>query len=114
MLPPRPFLDSLVLRVLVMWLFLRGVSYGGSAAMGIPYPQSPIGSPTGTVFLTVVIIFMVRVEMWRRSETLFLANLGYSFRGIALAAFCECVVLEAGLRVAVVVAGSAAGAANRK
>ncbi len=72
--------------------------------MEIPYPQSLIGSPTGTLFLIAVIIFVVRVEMWRKSETLFLANLGYSFRGIALAAFCECALLEIGLRVAVAVA----------
>ena len=78
--------------------------------MEIPYPQSLIGRPMGTLWLIAAIILVVRVEMWRRSETLFLANLGYSFRRIALATFCECMLLEVGLRVAVAIADAGAGA----
>ena len=54
--------------------------------------------------MIAVIIFVVRVEMWRKSEILFLANLGYSFQRIALLAVGECLLLEVWLRVAVVVA----------
>jgi len=100
-LPPRPFLDTLILRVLVIWLFLHGASFAGS---GLSYPESLIGNPIGTLFLIGVIIVVLRVEMWRKSEILFLANLGYSFRRIALLALGECLLLEVGLRVAVVVA----------
>ena len=70
----------------------------------IPYPESLVGSPIGTLFLIAVIVFVVRVEMWRKSEILFLANLGYSFRRIALLSLGECLLLEVGLRVVVVVA----------
>ena len=103
-LPPRPFLDTLILRVLVIWLFLHGASFAGSSSSGLPYPESLVGNPMGTLFMIAVIIFVVRVEMWRKSEILFLANLGYSFQRIALLAVGECLLLEVGLRVAFVVA----------
>ena len=48
-----------------------------------------------------VIVFVVRVEMARKSELLFLANLGHSFRRISLVVCGECLVLEVGLRLAV-------------
>ena len=48
-----------------------------------------------------VIVLVVRVEMRRKSELVFLANLGHSFRRIALLIIFECLVLEAGVRVAV-------------
>ena len=101
LLPPRPFLDKLVRRVLAVWLFLRSATFGGSTLLDVPYPQSLLGSPTGVLFLIAVVIFVVWVEMRRKSEILFLANLGHSFRGIAGVAFCECMLLETGLRVAV-------------
>ena len=101
MLPPRPFLDAIVIRVLILWLFLHAASAGGSAQMEIPYPQSVIGSPYGSLWIIGAIVLVMRVEMWRRSEIVFLANLGHSFRRIALLVVGECLLLEAGLRVAV-------------
>ena len=90
------------MRVLVLWLFLHGASGWGSTAMlEIPFPQSLIPSPIGTVFLIAVIVLVVRLEMGRRSEIVFLANLGHSFRRISLVVIAECLVLEAGLRAAV-------------
>ena len=58
-------------------------------------------APIGTFFLIAVIVLVVRVEMRRRSEIVFLANLGHSFRGIALMVVAECLVLEATLRLAI-------------
>jgi hypothetical protein len=102
MLPPRPFLDAIVMRVLVLWLFLHAASsYGSTAMIGTPFPQSLIPSPISTSFLIAVIVLVVRVEMGRRSEIVFLANLGHSFRRIALVVVGECLVLETSLRVAV-------------
>lgn len=101
MLPPRPFLDVIVIRVLVLWLFLHAASGLGSGRMGIPYPQAMIGRPIGTVWIIAAIILVVRVEMWRRSEIVFLANLGHSFLRIALLVIAECLLLETSLRVAV-------------
>ena len=101
-LPPRPFLDAIVVRVLILWLFLHGASGWGSAAMlDIPFPQSLIPSPTGTLFLIAVIVVVVRLEMGRRSEIVFLANLGHSSGKIALLVVAACLVLETGLRAAV-------------
>ena len=90
------------MRVLVLWLFLHAASnYGATAMIGTPFPQSLIPSPITTFFLIAVIILVVRVEMRRRSEIVFLANLGHSFRRIALVVVGGCLVLEAGLRAAV-------------
>ncbi len=90
------------MRVLVLWLFLHGASGWGSTAMlDTPFPQSLIPSPIGTVFLIAVIVLVVRLEMGRRSEIVFLANLGHSFRRISLVVIAGCLVLEAGLRAAV-------------
>jgi len=95
-------LDAIVIRVLVLWLFLHAASgYGSTAIVGTPFPQSLISSPIGTLFLIAVIILVVRVEMRRRSEIIFLANLGHSFRRISLVVVGECLLLEASLRVAV-------------
>lgn len=95
-------MDAIVIRVLVLWLFLHAASgYGSTAIVGTPFPQSLISSPIGTLFLIAVIILVVRVEMRRRSEIIFLANLGHSFRRISLVVVGECLLLEASLRVAV-------------
>ena len=100
-LPPRPFLDAIFGRVLVLWLFLHGVSAVGSSPAPAASPQSPVGSPITILWIMAVIILVLRVEMGRRSELLFLANLGHSFRRIALVICVECLVLEVGLRLAV-------------
>ncbi len=95
-------MDAIVLRVLVLWLFLHGASSWGSTALqDIPFPQSLIPSPSGTVFLIAVIVLVVRLEMGRRSEIVFLANLGHSSGKIALLVVGACLVLESGLRAAV-------------
>ena len=90
------------MRVLVLWLFLHAASsYGSTAMIGTPFPQSLISSPISTSFLIAVIVLVVRVEMGRRSEIVFLANLGHSFHSIALVVVGECLVLETSLRVAI-------------
>ena len=93
-------MDAIVLRVLFLWLFLRAVATAGSAAMEVPFPQSVVGPPLGTLWLIAVIILVVRVEMWRKSELVFLANLGHSFGRVTLIVLGECFVLEVGLKVA--------------
>ena len=103
MLPPRPFLDAIVVRVLVLWLVLHAVTSYGATLMteAPPFPQSLIANQVATLFLIGVVVVAVRLEMGRRSEIVFLANLGHSSRKIALVVIGECLVLEAGLRVAV-------------
>ena len=95
-------MDAIVVRVLVLWLFLHAATgYGLTAMIETPFPQALIPSPVGTSCLDRGDHLVVRVEMGRRSEIVFLANLGHSFRRIALVVVGECFVLEATLRVAV-------------
>jgi hypothetical protein len=101
-LPPRPFLDAILVRVLVLWLFLHAATSFGAIVMTVTsLPQALIPNAGSTVFLIAVIVLVIRLELRRRSEIIFLANLGHSFRGIALVVVAECLVLEAGLRVAI-------------
>ena len=101
-LPPRPFLDAILVRVLVLWLFLHAAtSYGAAFMIETPFPQSLTANRSGTFFLIAVVVVVVRLEMGRRSEVIFLANLGHSTGKIALLVVAACLVLEAGLRAAV-------------
>ena len=94
-------MDAIVMRVLVLWLFLHAAtSYGATAITETPFPQSLVPNPIGALFLFAVVFLAMRLEMGRRSELIFLANLGHSFRKIALVIVAECLVLEVGLVVA--------------
>ena len=94
-------MNTLLLRVLVLWLFLHAVSWmGSSVAPGVQVPGSWIGGLVSTTWQIALVVFVIRVEMGRKSEIIFLANLGYSFRGIALLVACECLLVEGGLRLA--------------
>ena len=83
---PRPFLGSIALRVAVLWLIGR---------TGLSFVTTPVSSPEViTISLTSAVVLVVWISMRRSSELLFLANLGYSFRGIALWVAAECVGLH--------------------
>ena len=69
--------------------------------MGAPFPESLSGPPTTVFLLVLAVIVVVRVEMWRRSELVFLANLGHSFGRIAVFVAAECLLFEVALRLAV-------------
>lgn len=101
MLPPRPFLESIGARVLIIWVFLRIVILVGS--MMVPGSGSGIVSPSilASCVIASLIVAVLFIDMSRRSELLFLANLGRSFPGIALAVVAECAALETVLRLAV-------------
>jgi len=79
-------------------MFLRGVSMYGVSLSGAAYP----GSLSAAFLVLVPVLVVIRVDMGRRSELVFLANLGHSIGGIAAAVVVECLVLEALLRVAFV------------
>lgn len=101
-LPPRPFLDALAVRVTLVWLLIRVAAAMGSAAYLTPYPASVTG-PLITVPVVVgAVIIAVRFEMGRRSELVFLANLGHSFGKIAALVAAQCLVFEAVMRLSVV------------
>jgi hypothetical protein len=98
---PRPFMNTLLVRVLVLWLFLHGFSrLGASVQPGDPAVESWVGALMSITLQISLVVLVMRVEMGRKAEIIFLANLGYSFRGVALLVCCECLVLEGGLRLA--------------
>jgi len=101
MLPPRPFLDVLVLRTLILWTFVRGVTWAGSGALRIPYPASLVGGPLMPAAVFAVVLLVSRIEMSRKAERLFLANLGCSFSVVAVLVAAECALLEGALRIGV-------------
>jgi hypothetical protein len=97
-LPPRPFLGSIFARAVLVWAFLRAV-IAAAAMMG----AGPVLSDSVVVSagLAVLVVGVTFVDMVRRSELLFLANLGHPFRNVSLVVVAECVVLEAMLRAVV-------------
>ncbi len=97
-LPPPPLRSAFVLRVAAVWAFLHGVMAVGSLPMRVPFPRAVVGSPLTTLWLTLAALAVVGIDMWRRRELMFLANLGYSFRHLGLLIAAECVLLDAVLR----------------
>jgi hypothetical protein len=70
----------------------------GVSLSGAPYP----GSMGAALLVLLPVLVVIRVDMGRRSELVFLANLGHSFVGIAAVVVVECLALEALLRVSIV------------
>ncbi len=101
-IPPRPFLDAILVRSVVLWVALRGFAGLGSAGMGASLPQALIGPSLAAFYVFAVVLLVIRIEMARRSELIFLANLGYSFLHVSLVVAATCVGLEAILRIALV------------
>jgi hypothetical protein len=98
LIPPRPFFDVLVGRVVVLWVALHTV-----VAM---QPTDTEGSalvlpPITVVALAAVIVVAIRIALRRRGEGLFLANLGYSFLHVGAVVLALVLALEALLGVAV-------------
>ena len=108
LVPPRPFLDSLLVRVVLLWAFIRLVTLGGAAMTGVPSSVAldtgrglPLGPFALALLVIPVVLAMIHVDLFRRSEVLFLANLGVSLRRLSLLVAGVCVALEVALRIAV-------------
>ncbi len=95
-IPPRPFLDMILWRVAILWLVLRVVAGFAAQEADAPGPTVQILS-VGWIWLVVVIA--LKVDLSRRHESVFLANLGHSFPQISILAIGECVVFEMVARV---------------
>lgn len=89
------------MRAALLWGFLHAVTSIGSAAEGVPYPQAIVGSSVIALPLYAAVLIVMRVELWRRSELVFLANLGCSFRRVAAFIALVCGTLEVALRLTV-------------
>ena len=96
-LPPRPFLDTILTRVALVWLALHMFSAGFAAMSGGSFSEGLAVGPAGIIWIWGVVLIALRLDLERRSESVFLANLGHSVTRISFLALLECSVLEAGL-----------------
>jgi hypothetical protein len=97
-LPPRPFLESFAVRVVLVWAFLRAMSLVGASAEAGTTVLGPL--PVALLVAPIVVVVMF-IDMTRRSELIFLANLGRSFRGMTLVILAICVLAETVLRLSI-------------
>ncbi len=95
-------MDAIFVRAVVLWVALRIFAGLGSAGMEASLSDALIGPSLAAFYLFAVILVVLRLEMARRSELIFLANLGYSFLHVSLVVAATCVALEAILRIALV------------
>lgn len=93
-LPPVPFLTTLLWRGFVLWGFVRGFSAFGLLSLGAAPADVRALSTWSTITVVAVVIALVRIEMSRRGELVFLANLGHSFARCAAIVGGECLGFE--------------------
>ena len=94
LLPPRPFLDAILTRATVLWVVLRiALTMGSTGGVGGEANPIVLGALLSSVSV-VVIATVLWIEMARRGESVFLANLGYSFRHTILIVSVLCVTFE--------------------
>jgi hypothetical protein len=119
-LPPRPFLGGIVLRTVVVWALMRSAgavgttalmrrvgAVGGSVGTGSSFVRNLVPNPMSFLWIWGVVAIVLAVELVRRKEAPFLANLGISFRRIAAVAFVLCALLDIALSVGLAVATGA-------
>lgn len=111
-LPPRPFLDTLARRVVILWIVLKSLGAAGAAAVYSSPVLAFVSFPGGTVWMTSVILLAVWIDMARRNEAVFLANLGWSYRRIAVGTAVLVVVLDAAVAAVAWLAGLSGGGAT--
>lgn len=70
---------------------------GGSVESG---SSGSLGSFVLALLVAPIVVAVMFIDMGRRSELIFLANLGRSFQGISFLIVAICVLLEVGLRFA--------------
>ena len=89
------------MRTAVLWVVLHAVVALASAQAGFaPASESLLGAVVIAIYLLAVILIALRVEMGRRSELVFLANLGFSFLDVSLVVAAVCASLEITLSLA--------------
>lgn len=105
-LPPAPFGRRLLVRTVLLWVCFRCAAVvGGNELLalladleGTARPGLPLGSLVLGLALAALVSGVVLAEMVRRSELLFLGNLGWSPRRLAATTFVICLGLEAFLQ----------------
>lgn len=83
---------------MIVWAVLRAVgSVGSSLVVGGSFVQNLAPNWLSFLWITAVVVIVLRVEAGRRQESLFLANLGVSFARVAAFAVVLCAVLDLAL-----------------
>lgn len=90
-----------MIRTVLVWAILRGLSVFGAALIFGGSGGAVLGSLRVVLLVDAVVVAAMFIDMMRRSELVFLANIGCSFRDIAVAVVAICILLEAALRVTV-------------
>jgi hypothetical protein len=94
LLPPQPFLGAILTRAAVLWIVLRiALTIGSTGGAGGEANPLVLGTLLSSVSI-VIIATVLWIEMARRGESVFLANLGYSFRHTILIVSVQCVTFE--------------------
>lgn len=78
----------------MIWIVLKGFGAGGVILVGGSPVAAFVAFPVATLPLVFVVLVAVRIDMARQSEAVFLANLGWPFRRIAVSLTVLIVVLD--------------------
>ena len=74
-LPPHPFSTAVWIRVAAVWTFIRLAAAGVEVDAGVSFTESLTGPSLGAVWTIAFVLIALRVELGRRRELVFLANL---------------------------------------
>jgi hypothetical protein len=99
---PRPFPRDIVIRTGVVWATLHLAMGLISTLAGVPFPRSFVGSTATSIWLAAAAAGVVWLDLWRKRELVFLANLGIGFRGVGAFVAAACILLDVALRLLVV------------
>ena len=97
-LPPGPFRRPLLVRTAAVWTFLRLAAMAGTAMAGQANQGAIVGSIGLALLVDPVVVLVLFIDMKRRGELIYLANLGYSFQRLAVGLIGLCLGFEAALR----------------
>ncbi len=97
LLPPQPFLGALLRRTVLAWFFLRFIATRGLDGSGLASPAELAGTLTGQAWVVAFVLAAVWIDLRRRGETVFLANLGFGKARVAGLILAVCFTLEVAL-----------------
>lgn len=100
-LPPRPLFRTIAIRVVVLFVALRAVAAGIGGGLGVDPIAALSPSVPGIVWTWAAVVLALRIDLARRAELVLLANLGFSFRRVAMIAVAICAGLDVALRLVV-------------
>lgn len=86
-------------RAAILWAaFHAAMGYHGWINH-VGFPEWMLAGPAAVVAMLAIMLLLLRVDVWRRGELIFLNNLGHSFAPIATVAVVTALTIEFILRV---------------